>query len=87
MYSTVQTVHHGLLNRVGQSQVYTPPLFSLRLPPEISVSVDPAYGEPAISLHSHHVSLVQWTTRFLPVMRDPGSNPQGGTYVKPGSSC
>jgi hypothetical protein len=30
-------------------------------------------GEPAISLHSHHVSLVRWTTRLLPVMRDPGS--------------
>ncbi len=41
-------------------------------------------GEPPISLHSHHVSLVQWTTRLLPVMRDPGSNPQGGTYVKLG---
>jgi hypothetical protein len=25
-------------------------------------------GEPAISLHSHHVSLVQWTTRLLPVI-------------------
>jgi hypothetical protein len=36
-------------------------------------------GEPelVISLHSHHVSLVQWTTRLLPVMRDPGSNPRG----------
>jgi hypothetical protein len=34
-------------------------------------------GEPAISLHSHHVSLVQWTTRLLPVTRDPGSNPRG----------
>jgi hypothetical protein len=34
-------------------------------------------GEPAISLHSHHVSLVQWTTRLLPVMRDPGSFPRG----------
>ncbi len=34
-------------------------------------------GEPAISLHSHHVSLVQWTTRLLPVMRDPGSIPGG----------
>ncbi len=34
-------------------------------------------GEPAISLHSHHASLVQWTTRLLPVMRDPGSNPWG----------
>ncbi len=30
-------------------------------------------GEPAISLHSDHVSLVQWTTRLLPIMRDPGS--------------
>jgi hypothetical protein len=30
------------------------------------------WGEPAISLHSHHVSLVQWTTCLLPVMRDPG---------------
>jgi hypothetical protein len=37
------------------------------------------YGEPAISLNSHHVSLVQWTTRLLPVTRDPGSKPQGGT--------
>ncbi len=43
--------------------------------------------EPAISPHSHHVSLVQWTTCLLPVTRDPGSNPQGGTYVKPGFSC
>jgi hypothetical protein len=29
-------------------------------------------GEPAISLYSHHVSLVQWTTRLLPVTRDMG---------------
>jgi hypothetical protein len=35
------------------------------------------FAEPAISLHSHHVSLVQWTTCFLPVMRDPGSDPKG----------
>ncbi len=35
-------------------------------------------GEPAISLHSHHVSLVQWTTRLLPVKRDLGSKPLGG---------
>ncbi len=33
--------------------------------------------EPAISLLSHHVSLVQWTTCLLPVTGDPGSNPQG----------
>jgi hypothetical protein len=41
-------------------------------------------GEPAISLHSHHVSLVRWTTRLLPVTRDPGSNPQGGTLCEAG---
>ncbi len=35
-------------------------------------------GEPAISLHSHHVSLVQWTTHLLPVTRDLGSKPLGG---------
>jgi hypothetical protein len=35
-------------------------------------------GEPAISLHSHYVSLVQWTTRLLPVTRDLGSKPLGG---------
>ncbi len=44
-------------------------------------------GDPAISLNSHHVSLVQLTTRLLPVMRDPGSIPQGGIYVKPEFSC
>ncbi len=43
--------------------------------------------ETAISLHSHHVSLVQWITHLLPVTRDPDSNPLGGTYVKPGFSC
>ncbi len=44
-------------------------------------------AEPAISLHSHHVSLVQWTTHLLPITRDQGSNPLGGTYVKAGFSC
>jgi hypothetical protein len=44
-------------------------------------------GEPTISLHSHHVSLVKWTTCLLPVTRDPGSNPQGDTYMKPGFFC
>ncbi len=33
-------------------------------------------GEPEISLHSHTVSLVQWVTRLLPVMRDQGSIPR-----------
>jgi hypothetical protein len=41
-------------------------------------------GEPAISLHSHHVSLVQCTTRLLPVTRDPGSNPLGGYLCETG---
>jgi hypothetical protein len=35
-------------------------------------------GEPAISLHSHHVSLVQWTNSLRPVTRDLGSNPLRG---------
>ncbi len=34
-------------------------------------------GEPAISLHSYTVPLVQWSTRLLPVMRNPGSIPRG----------
>jgi hypothetical protein len=35
----------------------------------------------------HAMSLVQWTTRLLPVMRGPGTIPRGGTYVKLGFSC
>ncbi len=34
-------------------------------------------GEPAISVHSYTVPLVQWFTRLLPVMRDPGSIHRG----------
>jgi hypothetical protein len=34
-------------------------------------------GEPAISLHSYIVPLVQWSTRLLPIMRDPGPIPWG----------
>jgi hypothetical protein len=34
-------------------------------------------GEPAISLHSHTVSLVQWVNPLLLVARDPGSIPEG----------
>jgi hypothetical protein len=34
-------------------------------------------GEPAISLHSYTVSLVQSVTCLLPVMRDRGSIPRG----------
>ncbi len=45
-------------------------------PTESAAGGEPC-GEPAVLLHSHHVSLVQWTTPLLPVMRDPGSNPQG----------
>ncbi len=33
--------------------------------------------EPAISLYSYHVSLIQWTSCLLPIMRDPGSIPRG----------
>jgi hypothetical protein len=38
------------------------------------------------SLQSHHVSLVQWTSRLLPITRDPSSNLLGGTCVKLGFS-
>jgi hypothetical protein len=34
-------------------------------------------GEPAISLHSHKVSLVQRVNALFPVMRDMGSIPRG----------
>ncbi len=37
-------------------------------------------GEPAISLHSHHASLVLFASRHK--VKSPG-----GTYVKPGFSC
>jgi hypothetical protein len=32
----------------------------------------------SISLYSHHVSLVQWTTHLFPITRDLGSKPLGG---------
>ncbi len=38
------------------------------------------YWEPATSLRSYHVSLVQWVNPLLPVMRDLGSIPRRGTY-------
>ncbi len=38
-------------------------------------------GDPAISLHSYTVSLVQWVNPLLPVMRDPGSIPGGVGYL------
>jgi hypothetical protein len=36
-----------------------------------------ALCRPVISLHSYTVPLVQWSTRLLPVMRDPGSIHRG----------
>jgi hypothetical protein len=55
-------------------------------PTESAAGGEPC-GEPAISLLSYHVSLVQWTTCLLPITRDPGSNPQGDACVKLGFSC
>jgi hypothetical protein len=46
-------------------------------PTESAAGGEPC-GEPAISIHSHHVSLVQWTTCLLPATRDTGLNPLGG---------
>jgi hypothetical protein len=59
------------------------PSFTLAAGPPSSFTTDivSCWGGPceerAISLHLHHVLLVQWTTRLLPVMRDPGSIPRG----------
>ncbi len=43
------------------------------------------------SLQSHMIlTMSHWSsglTSLLPTTRDPGSNPLGGTYVKPGFSC
>jgi hypothetical protein len=43
------------------------------------------------SLQSHFIlTMSYWSSGLsvcFPVMRDPGSNPQGGTYVKPDFSC
>ncbi len=52
-------------------------LYVIALARSQSITLRSDCGEPAISLHSHHVSLVQWTTRLLPVMRDPVSIPRG----------
>ncbi len=52
-------------------------------PTESAVGGEPC-GEPAIPLHSHHVSLVQWTTCLLPVTRDPGSKPLWGDLCDTG---
>jgi hypothetical protein len=38
-------------------------------------------GEPTISQHSYAVPLVQWSAHLLPIMRDPGSIPEGGGYL------
>ncbi len=37
--------------------------------------------DPAISLHSHTVSLVQWGQSFASCHEGPRFNPKGGTYV------
>jgi hypothetical protein len=58
------------------------PRFTLAADPPSGFTIDivgcwgEPCGKPAILLYSHHVSLVQWTTRLLPVMRDSGSNPR-----------
>jgi hypothetical protein len=38
-------------------------------------------GEPAISLNSHYVSLVQWTNPLLPDTKGPGFKSPGGGGV------
>ncbi len=43
---------------------------------DIVSSWEELWGEPAISLHSYTVSLVQRANPLLPIMRDPGSIPR-----------
>ncbi len=74
------------------TQLFCPGFTLAAGPPSSFTTTESAAGgepcaDPAISLHSHHVSLVQWTTCLLPIIRDPGSNPLGDTWVKPGFSC
>jgi hypothetical protein len=47
------------------------------------------WGSPVESLQSHCIHTMSHWSRGLPIpiMKDLGSNPQGGTYVKPGFSC
>jgi hypothetical protein len=60
------------------TQLYCPGfMLAAGLPSGFTTDGVGCWGEPAISLHSHHVSLIQWTTCLLPVTRDPGSNPLG----------
>ncbi len=48
-------------------------------------------GSPVESLQSHFIlTMTHWSSGlpvYFPPQRNPGSNPQGGTYVKPGFSC
>ncbi len=71
------------------------PGFTLTAGPPSSFTIDRVGcwggGSPVESLQSHMIlTMSHWSsglTCLLPVTRDPGSNPQGGTYVKPGFSC
>ncbi len=68
---------------LDQTQLFCPGFMLAAVPPsgftttELAAGGEP-YEKPAISLHSHHVSLVQWTTHLLPVTRYLGSKPLGG---------
>ncbi len=52
-------------------------MWSLQILESVDGCVFHNCGEPAISLHSHTVSLVQWVNPLLHVMTDPGSIPRG----------
>jgi hypothetical protein len=82
----------NVISPLDLTQLYCPGFTLAAGPlPTSQLTESAAGGEPcaesAISLHSHHVSLVQWTTHLHHVTRDPRSNPQGGSYLEPGFSC
>ncbi len=66
---------HRMASRAFQSYFNSPTHLRYSNPTFSDKRFCPSCIEPAISLPSHHVSLVQWTTCLLPVTRDPGSNP------------
>jgi hypothetical protein len=75
MCSTVQTVHHGLLNRVGRSKVY---LHSTAVQPAAtSLKFQWVWTWPVESLQSHYILTMSHWSSGLPI-----SFPSWGTRVQ-----
>jgi hypothetical protein len=80
--SSLGTRADNVIIPLDLTQLFCPCFMLAAGPPSASQPTESAAGgescgEHGISLHSHHVSLVQWSTRLFPVTRDPGSKPLG----------